>query len=91
MDIFSEKKNVIEVALRNALCCTVFQVVQAALDDARKGRTSLVIAHRLSTIQGADRIFVIGDGKVLESGTHQDLMDRQGAYFKLNRAQLGQK
>ena len=56
------------------------QLVQEALDNAREGRTCLVIAHRLSTIQNADIIFVMEDGQVLEKGTHQELLAKQGAY-----------
>lgn len=69
-----------------SFCCHV-QVVQDALDQARRGRTSIVIAHRLSTVQNADKIVVLGGGKVLEEGTHEELMAAQGAYYKLNRAQ----
>ena len=64
------------------------KVVQEALDSARKGRTSIVIAHRLSTIQTADFIAVIKDGAVAEAGTHSQLMELRGAYYKLNQAQM---
>ena len=63
------------------------QIVQGALDVARQGRTSIVIAHRLSTIHNADKIVVLGGGKVLEQGTHAELMSQEGAYYKLNCAQ----
>ena len=63
------------------------QVVQEALDRAREGRTSIVIAHRLSTIQDADAIAVIHNGKVAEIGTHADLMELQGKYYKLHSVQ----
>lgn len=56
------------------------QLVQTALDNAREGRTCIVIAHRLSTIMNADIIFVMEDGQVLEQGTHQELLAKQGAY-----------
>ncbi|XP_077436057.1 bile salt export pump [Vanacampus margaritifer] len=59
------------------------KTVQSALDDARKGRTSIVIAHRLSTIQNADIIAVMSHGVVIEQGTHDELMARTGAYYKL--------
>ncbi|KAL3862668.1 hypothetical protein ACJMK2_008621 [Sinanodonta woodiana] len=62
-------------------------IVQAALDKAREGRTTIVIAHRLSTIQNANMIHVLDKGQVVESGTHSELMDRQGAYFQLVTAQ----
>ena len=66
----------------------ILQVVQEALDSARKGRTSIVIAHRLSTIHNADHIAVIKNGVVIETGTHSQLMERKGAYYKLNQAQM---
>ncbi|MBQ0121852.1 MAG: ABC transporter ATP-binding protein [Bacteroidales bacterium] len=58
-------------------------LVQEALDTLMKGRTTLVIAHRLSTIKNADVICVMQDGRVVESGTHDELMQRDGAYRKL--------
>jgi ATP-binding cassette subfamily B protein len=62
--------------------------VQRALDSALEGRTSLVIAHRLSTVRRADRIVVLEDGKVAESGTHEELVDRGGLYAELYRTQF---
>uniref|UniRef100_UPI003AAEE747 bile salt export pump n=1 Tax=Centroberyx gerrardi TaxID=166262 RepID=UPI003AAEE747 len=59
------------------------KTVQAALDQARKGRTCIVIAHRLSTIQTADIIAVMSQGAVVEKGTHDELMAKRGAYYKL--------
>uniref|UniRef100_A0A8C3S2E3 ATP-binding cassette sub-family B member 5 n=1 Tax=Chelydra serpentina TaxID=8475 RepID=A0A8C3S2E3_CHESE len=63
------------------------KVVQQALDQARKGRTCIVIAHRLSTVQNADLIVVINNGKIIEQGTHQQLMAKREAYFNLVNAQ----
>jgi ATP-binding cassette subfamily B protein len=63
--------------------------IQRAFDDALLGRTALVIAHRLSTIVDADRIFVIDDGRIVESGTHPQLLARNGLYAELSRTQLG--
>ncbi len=63
-------------------------LVQAGIRDLLKGRTSFVIAHRLSTIQNADRIFVIDDGGIVESGSPADLMAKKGAYYKLRQAQF---
>lgn len=62
--------------------------IQAALDELAKGRTTLVVAHRLSTIQHADEIFVVTDGKVLEHGTHDQLLMQNGEYAKLYRFQF---
>lgn len=63
-------------------------VVQDALDKAAAGRTTITVAHRLSTIRDADRIFVMGDGLVLEQGTHNELLaDENGPYARLVQAQ----
>jgi len=64
------------------------KIVQEALDRAREGRTSIVIAHRLSTIYGADCIAVIKGGRVVESGTHSELLAQKGIYYQLNRFQI---
>jgi len=58
-------------------------IVQKALEAAREGRTSFAIAHRLSTIQGCDIILVNADGRVVESGNHNELMAVKGVYYKL--------
>ncbi|KAM4688617.1 ATP-binding cassette sub-family B member 5-like [Discoglossus pictus] len=63
------------------------KVVQQALDQARKGRTCIMIAHRLSTVQNADIIVVMKNGKIIEHGSHQQLLARRGAYFDLVNAQ----
>jgi len=60
-------------------------LVQGALDNLMKNRTSLVIAHRLSTIQQADLIIVLENGKVVEQGTHQSLMQQEGVYKSLSK------
>ncbi|KZP01325.1 P-loop containing nucleoside triphosphate hydrolase protein [Calocera viscosa TUFC12733] len=63
-------------------------IVQNALDKASQGRTTITIAHRLSTIRDADQIYVMGDGQVLEHGTHNDLLsNEQGPYARLVSAQ----
>ncbi len=59
------------------------KLVQVALDNMMKNRTSVVIAHRLSTIQKADLIVVMQKGRIIEQGTHHDLMNKKGAYRKL--------
>ncbi len=61
--------------------------MQAALDKAAKGRTTIVIAHRLSTIKGADNIVVMSDGRILEQGTHDQLLGKKAAYYNLVEAQ----
>ncbi|GFN90381.1 multidrug resistance protein 1-like, partial [Plakobranchus ocellatus] len=63
-------------------------IVQAALDKAREGRTTIVVAHRLSTIQNADLIYVLDSGDVVECGRHQELMDKKGAYYHLVQLQM---
>ncbi|KAB5554574.1 P-loop containing nucleoside triphosphate hydrolase protein [Coniochaeta sp. 2T2.1] len=63
------------------------QVVQAALDKAAAGRTTIVIAHRLSTIRSADNIVVLAGGRVVEQGTHDKLTDANGLYSRLVQAQ----
>ena len=62
--------------------------VQRALDAALEGRTSLVIAHRLSTVRNADRILVLEDGRIVQSGTHAELLARGGLYADLYRTQF---
>ena len=62
--------------------------VQRALDAALEGRTSLVIAHRLSTIRNADQILVVDDGRIVQSGTHAELLARGGLYADLYRTQF---
>ncbi|XP_011362782.1 ATP-binding cassette sub-family B member 5 [Pteropus vampyrus] len=62
-------------------------VVQAALEKASKGRTTIVVAHRLSTIRSADLIVTIKDGVVVEKGTHAELMAKQGLYYSLAMSQ----
>ena len=62
-------------------------IVQEALDRAQEGRTSIVIAHRFSTIYKANSIAVLEGGKIVEWGSHKELMAREGVYYKLNRYQ----
>ncbi|MGW3943995.1 ABC transporter ATP-binding protein [Streptomyces phaeochromogenes] len=63
-------------------------LVQQALARLMRGRTTFVVAHRLSTIRGADRIVVMGDGAVREIGSHEELLERGGAYTALHSGQL---
>lgn len=62
--------------------------VQAALEALMQGRTTLVIAHRLSTIENADRIAVMQQGRIIEIGSHRELLDKNGAYAHLHRLQF---
>ena len=63
-------------------------LVQSGIEHLLQGRTSFVIAHRLSTIQRADRIFVIDDGRIVEEGNAQELLQKKGAYYQLYMAQF---
>ncbi|MEU1186437.1 ABC transporter ATP-binding protein [Streptomyces sp. NPDC005859] len=63
-------------------------LVQQALARLLRGRTTFVVAHRLSTVRGADRIVVMGEGRILETGTHDELLRRGGAYTELHSGQV---
>jgi len=64
------------------------KLIESALAKLTAGRTSIIIAHRLSTIRRADRILVLHQGRVLETGTHQELLTRQGLYYRLHQLQF---
>ena len=64
------------------------RAVQAALEDLMQGRTTICIAHRLSTIQRADAIIVLDQGRIVERGTHTQLIEKRGIYFKLHEMQF---
>jgi len=71
----------------SALDPTAERYVQAALDNVSKSRTTIMIAHKLSTVQKADKIIVMNRGRVMEQGSHHDLLMMQGAYYALVNAQ----
>ena len=71
----------------NALDGISEAAVQRAIDEISKDHTVIVIAHRLSTVVKADKIIVFGDGRVLEEGTHEELVGKKGAYWELYRNQ----
>ena len=64
------------------------QQIQEAFDKLMKGRTSFIVAHRLSTIRNASLIFVMKDGKIIEQGTHEELLTQGGFYNKLYNSQF---
>ncbi len=72
----------------SALDNTTEILIQQALDELCRGRTTLVVAHRLSTIKNADEIAVVSDGKIVEQGTHDELMALQGMYHDLYQLQF---
>ncbi|SUO90130.1 ABC transporter ATP-binding protein [Streptococcus uberis] len=65
------------------------EIVQRSLAKMRQGRTTIAIAHRLSTIQDANCIYVLDKGKIIESGRHEELLEKQGTYYKMYQLQAG--
>ncbi|HEK9555011.1 TPA: ATP-binding cassette domain-containing protein, partial [Streptococcus equi subsp. equi] len=62
-------------------------IIQQAMEVLKKGRTTFIIAHRLSTIQSANQILVLDKGRIVERGTHQELLDQQGIYAEMSKLQ----
>ena len=88
--ILKDPKILILDEATSALDSITENAIQDALEALMEGRTSIVIAHRLSTILKADRILVVKDGKIAESGTHEELLARGGAYRELYETQVRQ-
>jgi ATP-binding cassette subfamily B protein len=63
------------------------KMIQQSLEKMRKNRTTLIVAHRLSTIQSADLILVLDHGKIIERGTHQQLLAMHGHYYEMYQLQ----
>ena len=76
---------------RSAVDTETEQEIQRALDNLVQGRTTIAIAHRLSTLQRADRLVVMEQGQLVEQGQHDELMQRQGVYWRLYEAQARQE
>ena len=72
----------------SALDTITESIIQESLDELAKGRTTLIVAHRLSTIKNADEIYVISDGRIIESGSHDILMEKDGEYANLYKKQF---
>jgi ABC-type multidrug transport system fused ATPase/permease subunit len=88
--LLTEPRVVILDEATASLDSTSEAAVQAALTDALEGRTALVIAHRLSTIRRADAILVVEDGRIVERGTHDELLAAGGRYAELHRTQFAE-
>tara|TARA_B110000495_G_C22397232_1_gene254310 strand:+ start:88 stop:372 length:285 start_codon:yes stop_codon:yes gene_type:complete len=67
------------------------ELIQSAIKKITKGRTAIIIAHRLSTIKNADHILVLDKGRVVEMGTHQDLLTKNNIYRKLYEIQFSEE
>jgi len=63
-------------------------LIQKAMENLMKGRTSFIIAHRLSTIRDADLILVMKEGDIIEQGSHEELLDKKGFYYELYNSQF---
>ncbi len=85
--IVSDPKILLLDEATSALDTKSERVIQAALDKAAQGRTTVIIAHRLSTIKDADNIVVMSEGRIIEQGSHDELLEKKEAYYNLIEAQ----
>lgn len=86
--MLSDPKIIILDEATSAIDAKTEKMVQNAIEELLKGRTSFIIAHRLSTIKNCDKIMVISDKGIKESGNHEELLEKKGAYYKLYTAQM---
>src|SRR5690606_38524856 len=89
--IYKDAPSLILGEATSALDSESERAVQAALDELMKGRTTLVIAHRLSTIERADRIAVLDEGRIVELGSHAELLARNEVYANLYHLQFAKE
>ena len=86
--MLSDPKIIILDEATSSIDAKTEKMVQNAIEELLKGRTSFIIAHRLSTIRNCDKIMVISDKGIKESGSHEELLEKKGAYYKLYTAQM---
>lgn len=86
--VYKEPKFILFDEATSSLDALNERIIMENLKEFFKGKTAIIIAHRLSTVQHADQIIVLGQGNVLETGNHQSLMDKKGAYYHLIKNQL---
>ncbi|MFP4457370.1 MAG: ABC transporter ATP-binding protein [Clostridia bacterium] len=85
--VLSDPKILILDEATSSIDTNTERLIQEAIERVLEGRTSFVIAHRLSTIRKADKIFLIDQGEIIEEGTHEELMNKKGVYYELNKVQ----